>query len=204
MPSPAPEDALGALAEMLRADDSVISPHVRDPAGDPAHGLLVAAGPRAQAAPGEYALLVESIREGYLLHYGGPRIVVGADRDLELLAGDYLYARGLERLAALGDLEAVRELSDLISLSAQVHAEPDGGATGEALWLASAVAVAAGAGDEHEAAKEALREQRPDAAEGLLQSARAGASAARLSDALARAADSVGLASPKDPSDELG
>jgi hypothetical protein len=204
MPSPAPEDALGALAEMLRADDSVISPHVRDPAGDPAHGLLVAAGPRAQAAPGEYALLVESIREGYLLHYGSPRIVVGADRDLELLAGDYLYARGLERLAALGDLEAVRELSDLISLSAQVHAEPDGGATGEALWLASAVAVAAGAGDEHEAAKEALREQRPDAAEGLLQSARAGASAARLSDALARAADSVGLASPKDPSDELG
>jgi hypothetical protein len=204
MPSPAPEDALGALAEMLRADDSVISPHVRDPAGDPAHGLLVAAGPRAQAAPGEYALLVESIREAYLLHYGNPRIVVGADRDLELLAGDYLYARGLERLAALGDLEAVRELSDLISLSAQVHAEPDGGATGEALWLASAVAVAAGAGDEHEAAKEALREQRPDAAEGLLQSARAGASAARLSDALARAADSVGLASPKDPSDELG
>ena len=45
----------------------------------------------------------------------------GADADLRLLAGDYLYALGLERLAALGDLEAVRELSDLISLSAQVH-----------------------------------------------------------------------------------
>ena len=204
MPSPAPEDSLGALAEMLRADDSVISPLVRDPADIPAHGLLVAAGPRAQAAPGEYALLVESIREGYLLHYGSPRVVVGADRDLELLAGDYLYARGLERLATLGDLEAVRELSDLISLSAQVHAERDGGATGEALWLASVVAVAAGADDDHEAAKEALRRQRDDAAKGLLQSARAGASAARLSDALARAADSVGLAPPEHPSDELG
>jgi hypothetical protein len=204
MPSPAPEDALGALAEMLRADDSVISPHVRASADTPVHGLLVAAGPRAAAAPGEYALLIESIREGYLLHYGGPRIVVGADRDLELLAGDYLYARGLERLAALGDLEAVRELSDLISLSAQVHAEPDGGATGEALWLASAVAVASGGGEEHEPAKAALRDGRPEAGPKLLQSARAGASAARLSDALARAADSVGLDSPEHPSDELG
>ena len=48
-------------------------------------------------------------------------MVAGADRDLALLAGDYLYALGLERLAALGDLDAVRELSDLISLAAQVH-----------------------------------------------------------------------------------
>ena len=97
------------------------------PAGDrpeeaePAFGLLAAAGPRAAEAPAEYSLLVESVREGYLLHYGEPRVVVGADADLALLAGDYLYALGLERLAALGDLEAIRELSDLISLSAQLH-----------------------------------------------------------------------------------
>ena len=51
--------------------------------------------------------MIEAVREGYLLHYGEPRIVVGADTDLALLAGDYLYALGLERLAALGDLEAV-------------------------------------------------------------------------------------------------
>jgi hypothetical protein len=31
-----------------------------------------------------------------------------ADPDLALLAGDYLYALGLERLAALADLEAIR------------------------------------------------------------------------------------------------
>ncbi len=59
---------------------------------DPALGLLAAAGPRAAEAPGEYALVIESIREGYLLHYGEPRVVVGADPDLALLAGDYLYA----------------------------------------------------------------------------------------------------------------
>ena len=91
----------------LRADDSVISPHVAEPAADrPALGLLAAAGPRTAVAPGEYALVVEAVREGYLLHYGRrDRVVRGADADLALLAGDYLYALGLERLAALGDLE---------------------------------------------------------------------------------------------------
>ena len=42
-------------------------------------GLLAAAGPRAAAAPGEYAQLIESIREGYLLHYAEPRLIAGAD-----------------------------------------------------------------------------------------------------------------------------
>src|ERR671918_1611326 len=176
MPSPAPEDALGALAEQLRSEDSVISPHVRNVAETPALGLLVAAGARTASAPGEYALLIESIREGYLLHYGHPRVVVGADRDLALLAGDYLYARGLERLAALGDLESVRELSDLISLAAQAHAEANGGDLAEALWLASTVAVAAGGGGDHEGAEGAPRGGGSGAGHDLLVSARARAS----------------------------
>lgn len=193
MAPPAPEDALGALAEQLRSEDSVISAHVRDPEDAPAFGLLVAAGPRASAAPGEYALLTESIREGYLLHYGAPRVVLGADSDLALLAGDYLYARGLERLAALGDLDAVRELSDLISLSAQVHAEENARGASDALWLASAVAVAAGGGEDHEGAKAAVRAERSEAPATLLGVARAGAERAGISDPLARAAQSVGL-----------
>ena len=193
MAGPAPEDALSVLADQLRDEDSVISPHVRDADRAPALGLLVAAGPRAASAPAEYALLVESIREGYLLHYGEPRVVVGVDRDLALLAGDYLYARGLERLAAFGDLEAVRELSDLISLSAQVRVASNGPRAAEALWLASAVAVAAGGGVEHEGAKLALREERPEAPGALLGFARSAASRAGITDPLARAADSVGL-----------
>ncbi len=193
MATPVPEDALGALADQLRAEDSVISAHVRDSEDAPALGMLVAAGPRAAAAPAEYALLVETIREGYLLHYGDPRVVVGADRDLALLAGDYLYARGLERLAALGDLDAVRELSDLISLSAQVHAESREGPAADELWLASAVAVATGGGEDHEGAKAATREGRDDAAAGLREAARGSASRAGISDALTRAAQSVGL-----------
>jgi hypothetical protein len=192
-------DALARLAAQLRDEDSVISPHVCDAEESPALGELAAAGPRAAAAPGDYALLVESIREGYLLHYGEGRVVTDADRDLALLAGDYLYARGLERLAALGDLEGVRELSDLISLSAQLHAGRNGAPAAEALWLACAVAVAAGGGEEHEGAKAALRGERPDAPRALLDSARSGASRAGIADRLAVAADSVGLDLPQDP-----
>src|ERR671925_2002696 len=119
----APQEALHELAAQLAAERSVISPHVADPADlEPSLGLLAASGPRAGSAPGDYAVLIEAIREGYLLHYAEPRLVVGADADLALLAGDYLYAIGLERLAALGDLDAIRELADLISLEAQLHA----------------------------------------------------------------------------------
>ncbi len=66
---------------------------------------------------------IEAIREGYLLHYGEPRVFSGMDEDLRLLAGDSLFALGLERLTATGDLEAVAELSDLISLCAKAEAE---------------------------------------------------------------------------------
>jgi hypothetical protein len=200
-----PETVLGALAERLRAEDSVISPHVRDTDAAPTLGLLVAAGPRASSAPGEYALAVESIREGYLLHYAAPRVVVGADSDLALLAGDYLYARGLERLAALEDLEAVRELSDLISLSAQLHAQGqgDGGSVPEALWIASAVAVGAGGGERHDSAKAAVREGGADPGASLLAAARSRASAEGIDAALAVAADSVGLVF-EDVPDEIG
>ncbi len=113
--------ALGRLAADLRSDP-VIAPHVREPSESPALGLLAAAGPRAAGAEAEYTLLFEAIREGFLLHYGGSRLLDAADPDLKLLAGDYLYALGLQRLAARGDLTAVCELGDLISLTAQLYA----------------------------------------------------------------------------------
>ena len=201
---PVPERALHVLAEQLAAEQSVISPHVTDPEGtDPALGLLAAAGPRAADAPGEYSLLVESVREGYLLHYGEPRVVVGADADLALLAGDYLYALGLERLAGLGDLEAIRELSDLISLSAQLHdaggdEAPAGGRAGNALWLASVTVVASGTTPDHEQGKAALREGRSGAAAVLWQAALRTARQSGLGDRLERAAEAIGFEQHQD------
>ena len=194
-----PESALAALAAQLRADESVISPQVSDPGeAEPALGLLAAAGPRAADAPGEYSLLVESVREGYLLHYGKPRVVVGADTDLALLAGDYLYALGLERLAALGDLEAIRELSDLISLSAQLHDSQGGGQAANALWLASVTVVASGSTPDHEQGKAALREGRPGAPLALWQAALRMAEQAGLGDRLERAAEAIGFEQHQD------
>ncbi len=185
----------------LRGEESVISPHVGDPDGEaPALGILVAGGPRVTSARSEYAVLFESIREGYLLHYARPRVVNGADADLALLAGDYLYARGLERLAALGDLEAVRELSDLISLVAQLHAAGDGTADGEAaagaLWLASAVTVAAGPPAGHAEAKASLRGGDAHAARALWEGAVAVAGGAALAEQLGDAAEAIGFRPP--------
>jgi hypothetical protein len=136
--------ALRELAAQLRAEDTPISPHVVEPASASGLGAIAAAGPRSAAAPAEYALVLETIHEGYLLHYGESRLLVGHDADLGLLAGDYLYALGLDRLARLGDERAVAILSDLISRCAQLQAE---GETAEiaGLWEAAAREVAGAA-----------------------------------------------------------
>ena len=136
-----PADCLRLLAGRLRSEDTPISTHVVEPSAEPELGLLAAAGPRSAAAPDEYALVVESVREGYLLHYGDSRLLSGHDRDLALLAGDYLYALGIERLAALGDSEAVGWLAELISRCARLHAE---GRAAEvpALWRSTVERIA--------------------------------------------------------------
>jgi len=135
-----PAAALRQLAALLRAEETPVSGRVIDPSEEPELGLLAAAGPAAAADPGEYALVVEAVREGYLLHYGEPRLLAGHDEDLALLAGDYLYALGLERLTARGDDRAVAILSQLISSCAQLHAE-DRAASVPALWDEAARSV---------------------------------------------------------------
>jgi hypothetical protein len=99
-------DALSDIAARLRDERTPISDRLVD-------------SPPAAADP----LFVELVREGYLLHYETPRLLAGHDDDLALLAGDYLYALGIERLASLGDVEAIKILADLISDSARFHAE---------------------------------------------------------------------------------
>jgi hypothetical protein len=82
-----------------------------------------------------FALGVETIYEGYLLHYGRPRLFSPADADTALLLGDYLYAHGLVRVAATGSVGAVHDLAELISLCAQARAD---GRDGEAAaWAAT-------------------------------------------------------------------
>jgi hypothetical protein len=99
----------------------------------------------ASAADGDRAYVLEAVHEAYLLHYGEPRAFVGMDADLRLLAGDALYAQALARLAELGDVEAVAELADLISLCAWAESAGRRELV-DALWNASARRLLGGAG----------------------------------------------------------
>ncbi|MCW3066702.1 MAG: hypothetical protein JWN32_3874 [Solirubrobacterales bacterium] len=98
-----------------------------------------ATGPSDSGEVTDHELVIELIREGYLVHYGTGRVVRTDDPDLALLAGDRLYALGLARLAALGDLEAVSRLADLIAECAQAHAADDP-ARAERAWADRGVA----------------------------------------------------------------
>jgi hypothetical protein len=77
--------------------------------------------------------VLEAVHEGYLMHYGEPAGFGEMDEDLALLAGDSLYALGLARLAAEGDVRSVAVLADLITGCAKAHAEDDPAAA-ERLW----------------------------------------------------------------------
>jgi hypothetical protein len=90
-----------------------------------------------------FAVGLETIYEGYLLHYGNPRLFRADDRDTRILLGDYLYAHGLVRIATLGDVEAVGALAELLSLCAHLRAAGLPG-DGEA-WAATVSALDGGA-----------------------------------------------------------
>ncbi len=127
-----------ALAQVAAAVEPALAEHAVE---DPGEGEL-----EAIVGGGDRAFVIEAIREGYLLHYGDPRVFNDMDPDLRLLAGDALFALGLERLASSGDLEAVAELSDLISQSARAEAEGRRQAVSE-LWRAAAERLSRHVGD---------------------------------------------------------
>ena len=89
-----------------------------------------------------FALGLETIYEGYLVHYGRPRLHEPQDGNAALVLGDYFYAQGLARIASLGDVEAVADLAELISLCAQGRADGRPG-DGEA-WAATAALLGEG------------------------------------------------------------
>ncbi|HEY2283010.1 MAG TPA: hypothetical protein VGH60_05605 [Solirubrobacteraceae bacterium] len=168
--------ALVRLVELLREQGGLMATLVAVdvPAGfskdTPGPAQTAAGGPRAEGARDEYELLVETIYEGYLLHYGAGRVVAPAEADLGLLAGDRLYALGLARLVALGDTEAVAELADTITLSALAQAAGEPELAG-AVWEAGARAVGWGSSEAHGHAKRLAFARAPEAIEAMRTSA---------------------------------
>jgi hypothetical protein len=131
---------------------------------------LAASGPRVEGRREEYELLVEAIYEGYLLHYGTPRVAHTPEADIGLLAGDRLYALGLARLVALGDIAAVAELADTITLSALAQGA-GGPELADAVWAAGARAIGWGSSDSHMRAKDLAFVGDSDAIEAMRTSA---------------------------------
>jgi hypothetical protein len=171
-------NVLERLRALLREEGGLIATLIEDAARadhrarprSPAS--VAAAGPRTRARSEEYELLVEAIYEGYLLHYGVPRVVSAEEADLGLLAGDRLYAIGLARLVALGDTAAVAELADTITLSALAQGAGEQ-ALADAVWAAGARAVGWGSSEEHRRAKDLALSSAPEALEAMRTSAAA-------------------------------
>ena len=127
MPTSSATDLWETLAAEAAAESPLWGEALRaDPEHEAVFGALV---------PERFALGLETIYEGYLVHYGHPRLFEPADEEAALLLGDYLYAHGLVRIAATGELDAVAALAELISTCAHLQAEQadgDGGA-----WVAA-------------------------------------------------------------------
>jgi hypothetical protein len=153
-------DPIARLRAAVRESGSPLADSLgADPATDAdrdAPARTAAAGPRVAARREEVELAVTAVHEGYRLHYGRPRALAIDDPDLALLAGDRLYALGLDRLADLGDLVAIGELADVIALSAQAHAEGEE-QLADATWAAGAAAIGWGPDDQIAAAKDRAR-----------------------------------------------
>ena len=185
--APADSGALERLRTLLRREGGLMATLVAPDAGiepgapvEPGQGAaaespespasIAANGPRAAGRRDEYELLVEAIYEGYLLHYGAPRVVRVPEDDLKLLAGDRLYATGLARLVALGDTLAVAELADTITLSALAQGAGDS-RLADAIWEAGARAVGWGSSEAHRRAKDLVSAGSPESIEAMRTSA---------------------------------
>ena len=115
MPTSAATDLFEVIAAEAAAESPLWGEQLRDePEREGVFGPL---------APELFALGLETIYEGYLVHYGRPRLFSPREGDVALLLGDYLYAHGLVRIAATGELEAVATLAELISTCAHLRAD---------------------------------------------------------------------------------
>lgn len=172
----ATSDPIDRLRAAVRESGSPLADVMSAAPADPATDgeldpvALAASGPRVIAHRDDIELALTAVLEGCLLHYGKPRALQIADPDLALLAGDRLYALGLARLAAIGDLNAIAELADIISLSAQAHTAGDN-ELALAVWHAGAASIGWGADAATAAAKERARAGDPGAAEALHRAA---------------------------------
>lgn len=139
-----PVSGLDRLRAAIEAEGGLLVDALTEPRSDPLFDKMAAGGERSRDRPTAYAEALESILEGFLLHYGRPRLIDSDDDDLRVLAGDFCYAHGLDRLTEIGDREAISELAELIARSASLVVSESVNGSIEDLWLAATVAAYCG------------------------------------------------------------
>lgn len=117
------EITLAEMSRQIAAESPLFVNRLTPPPAGEGVSDLFAGACGGSSASENYLFALEYIFEGYLLHYHHQGRLIEADAsDFSLLAGDYMYAKGLTYIAALGDLFGVACLADLISLCAHVGA----------------------------------------------------------------------------------
>jgi hypothetical protein len=135
-------DLAAGVAAGLRAAGEAFGP-APAAAPEPRWGALyLELDPAADVA---FAVDIELIYEGYLLHYRESRALALAAGDLEtrLLAGDCFYARGLRGVAARGDADAVGLLARLMAACSYLRAAGAPFAADDALWAYAVAGIVA-------------------------------------------------------------
>jgi hypothetical protein len=98
------------------------------------------------AGDAEYVRAIELIYEGYLFHYRESRVCspdADACRENALLAGDFLYARGLRIVASRGDATAVGLLARLMAACSYLRSVQAPFSADDALWAYTVGGLAA-------------------------------------------------------------
>lgn len=148
--------ALATIRASIAADDPLFASNLGEtPAGGHPPGFadlfLIAAGSSVTGEQ-DYLLALEYTFEGYLLHYGKSRLLAAVPDDLALLAGDYMFARGINHLTVRGSLTGIHLLAQLISFCSLVHCEGHDRSLAADAWALTALRLAqiAGSSDEGE------------------------------------------------------
>jgi hypothetical protein len=141
---------LQSIREYIAGDSPVLAEGIAADTGAGAapgfSDLFVSAINRELPDAGDYCFALEYIYEGYLLHYGASRLFNQGSEDFSLLAGDYMYARGLNHVTAQGDLTSIELLSGLINFCSVVHCEKLDVTLAADAWAITTLRIAVTAG----------------------------------------------------------
>lgn len=138
------------------------------PADGPVARLVVEAASDPDDRVAGAAFAAEAVLEGFLCHHARSRLFDLPDPDMALLAGDLLYALGLDAVGRRGDIRSVELLAGLIARSSTLLAE---GREDElvTLWAATSAALGAGRSGSPEDQSDLGIERAPDALQSLFQ-----------------------------------